>query len=189
MKLDGFPRRTLRGDRMIHRIHAVDRSPWWFSADGSGRFDPVGTGMGTCYLAERPLGAWVEVFRKTMLLPEAEVRHRSLLSVQIGRDLRLADLTSRRALAFGVTASLGADQNYEPSQAFAVRAVQQGFAGLRYLIRHDPAQKLLGIALFGTADVGAGESEAWPSGSEAPLSTELVSEAHRRFAYRVLPTP
>jgi RES domain-containing protein len=187
---------------MIHRIHAVDRSPWWFSADGSGRFDPVGTGMGTCYLAERPLGAWVEVFRKTMLLPEAEVRHRSLLSVQIGRDLRLADLTSRRALAFGVTASLGADQDYEPSQAFAVRAVQQGFAGLRYLIRHDPAQKLLGIALFGTADVGvgAGESEAWPSGSEAPLSTERVSEAHRRlahraalldgrFAYRVLPTP
>lgn len=187
MKLDRFPRRTLRGDRTIHRIHAADRSPWWFSADGSGRFDPVGTGMGACYLAERPLGAWLEVFRKTMLLAEAELRHRSLLSVQLGRNLRLADLTSRRALSFGVTASLGADQAYAPSQAFAVRAVEGGFAGVRYLIRHDPAQKLLGIALFG--DPGAGESEAWPSGSEAPLSTELVSEAHRRFGYRVLPTP
>jgi hypothetical protein len=155
---------------MIHRIHAVDRSPWWFSADGSGRFDPVGTGMGTCYLAERPLGALVEVFRKTMLLPEAELRHRSLLSVQIGRDLRLADLT-----------------DYEPSQAFAVRAVEEGFAGVRYLIRHDPAQKLLGIALF--AEAGAGEADAWPSGSEAPLSPELISQAHRRLRYRVLPTP
>ncbi|MCP9490079.1 MAG: RES family NAD+ phosphorylase [Solirubrobacteraceae bacterium MAG38_C4-C5] len=187
MKLDRFPRRTLRGDRIIHRIHDADRSPWWFSADGSGRFDPVGTGMGACYLAERPLGAWVEVFRKTMLLPEAEVRHRSLLSVQLGRDVGLADLTSRRALGFGVTASLGADQDYEPSQTFAVRALEKGFAGVRYLIRHDPAQKLLGITLFGEA--GAAESEAWPIGSEQPRSPELIAEAHRRFGYRVLPTP
>jgi hypothetical protein len=27
VKLDRFPRRTLRGDRTIHRIHAADRSP------------------------------------------------------------------------------------------------------------------------------------------------------------------
>jgi len=187
VKLDRFPRRTLRGDRKIYRIHQTDRSPWWFSADGSGRFNPVGTGRGACYLAERPLGSWVEVFRKTMLLPEAEVRNRSLMSVQLGRDVRLADLTSRRALSFGVTVSLGADQDYERSQAFAVHAVEEGFGGVRYLVRHDPAQKLFGIALFGGA--GADESDAWPSGDEEPLSLELVSEAHRRFGSRVLPTP
>ncbi len=28
-----------------------------------------------------------------------------------------------------------------------------------------------------------------PSGSEAPLSPELISQAHRRLRYRVLPTP
>jgi hypothetical protein len=47
--------------------------------------------------------------------------------------------------------------------------------------------ELLGIALFGTA--GAGDADAWPSGSEAPLSPELISQAHRRLRYRVLPTP
>jgi RES domain-containing protein len=108
--LRGFPRRTLRGDTTIHRIHRAATGAWWFSADGSGRFDPVGTGKGACYLAERPLAAWVEVFRKRMLLAEAEVRERSLLSTELGRDLRLADLTSRRALSFGVTASLGANE-------------------------------------------------------------------------------
>jgi hypothetical protein len=51
----------------------------------------------------------VEVFRKRLVVAEAEVAERALLSVTLGRDLRLADLTSRRALAFGVTASLGAD--------------------------------------------------------------------------------
>jgi hypothetical protein len=68
-----------------------------------------------------------------------------------------------------------------------VRAVQEGFAGVRYLIRHDPAQKLLGIALFSNA--GVGESDDWPSRREAPLSSSLIAEAHWRFGYRVLPTP
>jgi len=93
--LERFPRRTLRATHTLYRIH---REPvWWFSSDGGGRFDPVGTGMGACYWAERPLGAWVEVFRKRMLLTEAEIAGRRLCSVTLGRDLRLADLTSRRA--------------------------------------------------------------------------------------------
>ena len=73
MTLDRFPRRTLRADRALHRIHRAGKRAWWFSGDGAGRFDPVGTGKGACYWAERPLGAWVEVFRKQMLLSEAEL--------------------------------------------------------------------------------------------------------------------
>ncbi len=88
------------------RIHRATLGPWWFSSDGSGRFDPTGGHQGACHLAEQPLGAWIEVFREQMLLAEEEVHARSLLSVALGRDLRLADLTSRRALAIGVTASV-----------------------------------------------------------------------------------
>jgi hypothetical protein len=73
-----FPRRTLDRSREIYRIHRADHGPWWFSSDGSGRFDPVGTATGACYLAERRLGAWVEVFREQMLLAEAEVHGRAL---------------------------------------------------------------------------------------------------------------
>lgn len=185
MTLEGFPRRTLRGDRTLHRIHRTARGPWWCSSDGSGRFDPVGTGLGACYLAERPLGAWVEVFRMRMLLAEADVLQRSLLSVQLGRDLRLADLTSRRALGFGVTASR-ADERYDASHGFAVRAVQAGFDGVRYLMRHDPAQRLYGIALL--APTGAPDP-ATPVHRDGPIPDTLVAEAVKRLGYRVLPGP
>ena len=123
MNLDGFPRRTLRGDLELHRIHKAANDPWWFSTDGSGRFD---TKHGTCYFAGRPIGAWVEVFRKRMLLPEEEVTGRALHTVALGRSLRLADITSRRALAFGVTASLGADESYAAGQRFAAAAIDAG---------------------------------------------------------------
>jgi hypothetical protein len=179
--LAGFPRRTLRGDRPLYRIHR--RPVWWFSDDGSGRFDPVSTGFGACYWAERPLGAWVEVFRKQMLLSEGELAARQLCSVELGRDPRLADLTSRRALTFGVTASLGANEDYAPSQAFAAQAVEGGFDGVRYFVRHDPAQRLYGVALFGNA------STSWPRGADADIPDELITAAKTAFGYRVLPLP
>jgi RES domain len=184
----GFPGRTLKGSREVYRIHRSEHGPWWFSSDGSGRFDPLGTGLGACYLAERPLGAWIEVFRRRMLLAEVEVQQRAVFSVRLGRDLKLADLTSRRALQFGVTPSLGANEDYAASQEFAVRAVQAGFDGLRYLVRHDPAQRLYGVALF--SEPGAATDDpAWPRERDAAIPDELVAEASRRFGYQVLPIP
>jgi hypothetical protein len=184
----GFPRRTLRGERTVYRLHRSAASPWWFSATGDGRFDPLGSGAGACYLAESPLGAWVEVFRKRLLLPEAELAHRSLLAVALGRDLRLADLTSRRALRFGVTASLGAGERYDDSHAFALQALRDGFDGIRYLLRHDPAQRLYGLALFSAAGAPLPSDPLWPAGSGV-IPQGLIRDAERRFGYRVLPTP
>lgn len=186
MNLAGFPRRTLRGDRRLYRLHRAAHGPWWFSADGAGLFDPVGTGLGACYLAHEPLGAWVEVFRKTMLLAETEITERALSEVTTGADLRLADLLSRRALSFGVTASLGADEDYRPSQAFAAAAVEAGFDGVRYLARHDPAQKLVSVALFGAP--GAVD-DTRPAAVTLPVPEELIAEAERAFGYRRLPIP
>jgi hypothetical protein len=191
--LDRFPRRTLRADRKIYRIHRLERlssnTGWWFSFDGAGRFDPVGTGKGSCYFAARPLGAWVEVYRRQMLLAEAAVLDRWLMTVQLGRDLRLADLTSRRVLGFGVTASLGADERYDASQAFAADAVGAGLDGIRYLVRHDPAQKLYGIALFGEAGEQPDNDRAEASIVDHPIPDELIAEARQRFGYRVVPRP
>jgi hypothetical protein len=187
-ELAGFPRRTLRGARTLHRIHRRDKGAWWFSSNGDGRFDPTGTATGVCYLAEDPLGAWVEVFRKTQLLAEADIAGRALMSVALGRDLRLADLTSRRALGYGVTASLGAGEEYQASQRFAAQALTAGFHGIRYLVRHDPAQKLYGIALFGPAGSADSSDPRWPHPSE-PIPADLIARAEREFGYRVLPTP
>lgn len=188
MTLKGFPRRTLRGDRTIYRIHKTTRASWWFSSTGNGRFDPLGTGMGACYLAEDPLGAWVEVFRKRQLLPEVEIAHRSLLAVTLKRDLRLADITARRALSFGITASFGSGERYDESQTFAARALEDGFDGIRYFVRHDPAQKLYGIALFAQAGTPDPADRQWPADGGA-IPDALVRDAERAFGYRVLPTP
>ena len=188
MSLKGFPRRTLRGERTIYRIHPSARAPWWFSSAGDGRFDPVGTGTGACYLAEAPLGAWVEVFRKRQLLPEVEIAERLLLAVALKRDLRLADITARRALSVGVTASLGANEHYDESQKFAVQALENGFDGVRYFVRHDPAQKLYGLALFAQAGTPEPAKPRWPVDSGA-IPDALVRDAERVFGYRVLPIP
>lgn len=188
MSLTGFPRRTLRGDRTIYRIHKVMRAPWWFSFAGDGRFDPVGTGMGACYLTEDPVGAWGEVFRKRQLLPEAEIARRSLLATTLKRDLRLADITARRALSFGITAALGSREQYDESHVFATRALEDGFDGIRYFVSHDPAQKLYGIALFAAAGIPDPADQRWPSDGGA-IPDALVRDAERTFGYRVLPTP
>jgi len=144
--------------------------------------------MGACCLAEAPLGAWVEVFRKRQLLPEVEIAERSLLAVTLKRDLRVADITARRALSFGITASLGAGEQYDDGQAFAVQALQEGFHGVRYLVRHDPAQKLYGLALFSQAGTPDPADPRWPAGSAA-IPDALVRDAERLFGHRVLPTP
>jgi RES domain-containing protein len=185
-----FPRRTLRGDKTLYRIHREVTGGWWFSSDGSGRFDPPpDSGKGACYLAEGPLGAWVEVFRKKMLVSESAVADRVLMSVELGRDLRLADLTSRRALQFEVTASLGANEDYRSSQAFAGRAIAAGFDGIRYFVRHDPGQRLQGIVLFHDAGAVARGSRRWPRGRHDPIPGAVIAEAERLFGYRVLPAP
>jgi hypothetical protein len=183
-----FPRRTLKAGVHLYRIHRLEASGWWFSCGGEGRFDPVGSGSGACYLALEPLAAWVEVFRKGMLIAEEELAARRLLSATLLEPLTLADLTSRRALSFGVTASIGADQHYEQSQLLAARLAQEGFDGILYLVRHDPAQRLHGVALFGPPGQASQPPAGMKSRSRA-LPVELVEQAQRTFGYRLLPAP
>ncbi len=185
----GFPRYTLRGTRQLHRIHQHQNWPWWFSSLGDGRFDPVGTGRGACYFADRGLGAWVETFRKQMKWADQDIRARHLQMVALGRDLRLANLISRRALRFGVTATIGADEEYDESQDFARKALREGFDGLRYLVRHDPSQRLVGIALFGPeGEAGHGDPD-WPLGVDGAIPPDILAEAQRAFGYEIVPTP
>jgi hypothetical protein len=190
VNLRRFPRRTLRGDQTVYRIHRASREPWYFTRDGRGRFDPVAVdGMGCCYLAAAPLGAWIEVFRRGMLIDEMDVRARRLLHTELGRGLRLADVTSCRALPFGITATLGAADDYTASQAFAAGALDAGWDGVRYLLRHDPRQRLYGLALFGPAGPADLEDPAWPSTPDDAVPRTLIDQAAKAFGYRVIPTP
>jgi hypothetical protein len=111
---------------------------------------------------------------------------REVQTVALGRSLRLADLTSRGALQFGVDASLGANERYEKSHAFAEQALQAGYAGIRYLLRHDPAQKLYGVSLFGPAGAPDSADPLWPCNS-ASIPDDFRADAACLFGYRVLP--
>lgn len=48
------------GTKSLWRIHAADVAPWFFDVGPDGRFNLAESG--TCYLAEEPLGAFVEKF-------------------------------------------------------------------------------------------------------------------------------
>lgn len=96
----------------------------------------------------------------------------------------LADCTSRRARAFGITAAIHSSPGYALTQAWATALARAGFDGVRYLVSHDPAQRYVGIALFGPA----GTSD-WPVAETAPLGAELLGTVRRRFGIGIMRTP
>jgi hypothetical protein len=180
--LAGFP--GFRSSRAsLYRIHRARRSPWWFSSDGSGRFDLApASGRGTCYLAREPAGAFLEVFRFWVLVPEEEVRVRRIARLPVPPVL-LADCTSGRSRAFGVTGEIHTTADYEMTQLWAAAFAAASFDGVRYLLRHDPGQRLNGVALFGAAGSPSG-----PQPGGVPIGRQLIAAMERRFGIRVLPT-
>lgn len=181
--LRGFPGYALPPDRVLYRLHRCERSPWWFSNDGSGRFD-LEDNQGTCYLAAEPVGAFIEVFRTRTVIPEAEAAVRCLAELQPANATMLADCTAEAARAFGVTASLHSQPDYELTRAWAKALADAGFGGVRYRLAHDPSARQLGVALYGAA----GEGTA-PVRDTGPIPPDVLDEARRRFGLLVLPTP
>jgi hypothetical protein len=168
----------------LFRIHRRTRQPWWFGADGSGRFDlTTDAARGTCYLAERDLGSFVEVFRDTPIIDERDVRARVVTVVRLPHDVVAADCTSSRARRFGVTSAIHSSEDYASTQAWAAALSRAGFDGVRYLVGHDPAARLVGLALFGPrGDPG------WGHDAPQEIGGALTRSAEERFGIRVLPT-
>lgn len=68
---------------------------------------------GTCYVAEQPLAALLEVARGLTLFSEAFLNSRRLLIMRLPQDLPVADLTAARAYRYGVTAEVAATSDYD----------------------------------------------------------------------------
>jgi len=182
-KLANFPRRTLRRTTRLLRIHPNDLGPWWFSSEGHGRFD-LAPPNGTCYVALSPLGAFVEVFRGFTIVDSADVAERALSRLHVPQDVVLADCTSPRARRFGVTGEIHSSADYIATQVWAEALRGAGFAGVRYFCGQDPAQREVGVALFGAA----GEAE-WPIAETTPIAEEVLRAVERCFGIHILPTP
>jgi RES domain len=179
--LAGFPSFRLRRTHELYRIHRHDREPWWFSSDGSGRFDLEGE-EGTCYLARTSAGAFLEVFRRARPIAEPDVAARRLAGLAPPAGGRLADCADPRARSFGVTGAIHTEPDYELPRAWARALAAAGFVGVRYLLSHDPAQDEVGVALFGPAG-----RRDYAIKSDEPIPDATIAEARLRFGLVVLP--
>lgn len=140
--------------------------------------------LGSCYFPEEPEGCFLEVFKAfTEVIPREELEARLMLDFQLPRDISVADCTSQQARAWGITAEIHSTPRYEQTQAWADAFAQAGFEGVRYLLRHDPAQRLAGVVLFGPA----GSSPELPSDPGEPIGTAVIEEVRRRFGIDVGP--
>lgn len=179
-----LPVAELKAGQNLYRIHRSSNGPWFFSGSGGGRFDPPTPDRGACYLSTSKLGAWVETFRSAMIIEEADVNSRSMVTVELDTAYRCADLTHRRALAAGVTGAMSSGADYGPSHSLA-DDLQGELDGVLWRVRHDLEQQLVGVALFGPE--GEQDASRWPPAESGPIDPDLIRQAEDEFGYRVTP--
>lgn len=182
--LEDFPSHHLESTQSLVRIHRADRQVGFYSSDGSGRFD-LAAPLGTCYLGEDPLASFVEVFREVAIVAETLVATKALSWLRPRRLWRLADVTNPLSRRFGVTGEIHTTTDYELTQAWAQGFAQAGFDGVRYRVRHDPAQQLVGVALFGPSGL---HDDAFVLEQRSSIPVAVVDAAWDRFGIEVLPT-
>lgn len=150
--LTGFPAVT-PPKRMVGVCQAA-RDTWWFSADGSGRFD-LAPPQGTCYLAT---DAYAAIREATRLGPVSTgwVLARELREVAPpDPNARLAATTRQAAGRYGVTTELATVVPYDLPRRWATAFHAHGFNGIRHQLRHDQRARPSGIALFGSTGAGS----------------------------------
>lgn len=183
-----FPSRTLDTTTTLFRIHQRHLHPAWFSTDGSWRFDPPPSHrdrFGVCYIGLTSLAAYVEVFGRIRVVPQAEFDRRRLSQLTVSRVAYVADLTERAVLGtFGITAAHSMGTDYAPSQELSSFLFDAGFDGIAYRVRHDPAMTLEAVALFGEP----GETPGWFSAPKTGAIPDELISVGRQFRIEILPS-
>ena len=174
---------TKLGADTLWRIHAADVSPWFFDPGPEGRFNLADAG--TCYLAEEPIGAFVEKFGRLLrpggVVPEPLVDAQRLSGLRPPK-VKVVDFTNPRVLGLiGLTAEIHTTTDYGLTQSWAKALGHAGYAGVRYKARHDPRGRLVSIALFGSGKPPRSAAKT------TAIPVDLIHEASTAFAITVLP--
>jgi len=182
LDLRDFPSVVLPAGIQLYRIHRRGFEPWWFSSDGSRRFD-LPRPWGSCYVAHTSMGAFLETLTRLGVIPATEVRARRLATITLSLELRVADCRSSAAAGYGVTATTSAGYPYErESHPWAQRFWRAGFDGIRYGAAHHPALAETSYALFGRSD----QQASYGSVDSRPLPAELLADARSTFGFRIV---
>jgi len=193
--LDAFPRSRLSPDTPLYRAHTRGRSPWWFSADLSGRFDLLPP-HGTCYLATDVETALRERFGHELVdlgVVSFEAAARTAVSMlRVPASRWLANSCARTAASFGMTREIATTPDYAVTQAWAAAFHATGrHTGIRYQTRFTTGATANAAAVFDAAG-----QQDWPS-DPRPLSGVTacrkagIAAAHRptRRQVRVVQPP
>jgi hypothetical protein len=186
-ELVNFPERVLPAGSEVHRIHRATFGAWYFNAEDTWRFNPCAiSGLGACYLAERPVAALLETFKGVTVVDEQDVAGRLHFSAHLTAPIRLADCCAPAAREFGVNGEIHSTTDYGMTQSWAAAFATAGFAGIRYLCRADPAMSLVGYALFDVT--GEAPRGRWPTGHDRPIGDDILREAEK-YGLSVRPAP
>jgi hypothetical protein len=174
---------TKLGVEPLWRIHAADVATWFFDVGPDGRFNLDESG--TCYLAEEPIGAFVEKFGRLLrpggVIPEPLVDAQRL-SRLCPPKANVVDLTDPTVLGLiGLTAEIHSTSDYNLTQGWALALQEAGYDGIRYKARHDPRGELVSIALFGS------DKPPRSAAKTRAIPVDLIHEASATFAITVLP--
>jgi hypothetical protein len=183
--LAAFPVWHVHAGTTFHRVTHGEHGPWWFASDGAGRFD-LAPPRGTCYLADDPVLALLEVFGdlRPGIVSAELLATRRLWTLALPAQCDAADTTVRAARGFGVTAELATTTPYDLPQRWAAALAAAGHDGIRYRARHDPGGGRA-LALFGAA----GERTRWRRGRSTPIAEDLVERLRSEAGVAVAPIP
>lgn len=135
-------------------VRRTPGSPAWFCGDVDHRFDFPAIPAGTCYVAEKPLGAFIEVYFRTAGygLDEDEIREqRRLAKLSVRRDTVVLNLNCPANYgARGVSAELLAElgPRYPLNWSFALQIYKEGLQGIRWISTRDLPRDHINIAIF-----------------------------------------
>lgn len=172
-ELTGFP--VAAPPARLYRVCRSGNGTWWFSSDGSGRFD-LEPPEGTCYFATDPYAAIREASRLGPVTPGWIAEREARIVSPPDPPPRLAATTRKAAGRFGVTPELVTLVPYDLPRRWAAAFRAQGFGGIRHQLRHDPRARPSGVSLFGPA--GAGTA---PNGERRPLEARDLEAAGVRI--------
>lgn len=193
--LTRFPRSRLLPGAPLYRAHTVGTSPWWFSADLSGRFDLLQPD-GTCYLATDVATALRERFghelvrQGTITFQAASRTQVSTLQVPAARWL--ANTCSPAAANFGLTRKIATCPSHQLPQAWAAALFEGGrHAGIRYQTRFAAGAVPNAAALFDAAGEHDWATDPRPVQGVQACAAAGLAVAHRptRRQVRIVQPP
>jgi hypothetical protein len=138
-------------NQICHRIYNIAYDPIYFDRSKSGRFNASDGSFGVLYLARARAGAFAETFLRApgrTLIPDDLVAKKGYISVQIGRDLVLANMTGKSLPRMGATSEIThGSLPYDAPQRWstALHGHSQLFDGIVYTSRHDDEQHCYAI--------------------------------------------